>query len=172
MEKVFHVRAIPSWLFYLALVNWIFKIRLLYSPEVYPNVVWQSAHTVPGYRSCHVCHRTEPIRISVSSGLSWLIGRLTLKLTDSQPQYVSFATNIFTGLHSGCLLAVTAWFIYQVKYESFWAKWFRIAMAPVTICVVGVTTIAGTAFKYIWMTIKRPYKEYKQNMHLQRNVYW
>lgn len=45
-------------------------------------------------------------------------------------------------------------------------------MAPVTICVVGVTTIAGTAFKYIWMTIKRPYKEYKQNMHLQRNVYW
>lgn len=86
-------------------------------------------------------------------------------LTTIQPHYVSHATSILTGLHGACLLVVTVWFIYQLKYDSVLAGWIRIATKPVTaitdrIVNVGkkwikiVTKWIGTGMKWIKLGMK------------------
>lgn len=60
-----------------------------------------------------------------------------------------------------CLVVVTLWFIYQLKHESIWAGWVRAVMKQITI-----------GAHWIWKIGKRPYEKFKQNLHLQRNIYW
>lgn len=63
---------------------------------------------------------------------------------------------------------VTAWFIYQLKHESIWAGWVRTVMKPIT----KIAEWIKIGVKWIWKLVKRPYEKYKQNLHLQRNIYW
>lgn len=78
----------------------------------------------------------------------------------TQPYYVALATSILTGLHSACLLIVTVWFIYRLKYTSVWAQWIRDLIRWFTYLPEKLT------FPYRWL-IGRPYV-----MHIRRNVYW
>ena len=68
-----------------------------------------------------------------------------LLYTCFQVRYVSLSTNVITGMHAVCLLAVALWFIYQLKHDTAWAKWFRTEI----------------------LESERP-----GSLHLRRNIYW
>lgn len=105
-----------------------------------------------------------------------------------QPRYVSRVTTILTGLHGICLLTVTTWFIYQLKRKTFWAEWVMTIVMPITriaswVIMSGImcirTCIAWTRTEVERMTtitilklVRRPYQKYKENLHLQRNIFW
>lgn len=111
---------------------------------------------------------------------------LKLELNPALPHYVSYTTSIFTGLHGTCLLVVTTWFIYQLKHDSVWAGWIRIAMRPIItfagliiVLVMGWVKagMRGVRTVIVWLKagviwIRKLYDSYKRNLHLQRNILW
>lgn len=109
-----------------------------------------------------------------------VILELPQNLTSGQPHFVSLATNMFTGLHGICLLAVTLWFICQLKHDSAWARWIMAAMKPITISsdwiIMKVTKWIRTSMKWLKMGAKwirtRPRWIWMNKLHLQRNIFW
>lgn len=90
-----------------------------------------------------------------------------------QPLFVSLATSTFTGLHSICTITVTAWFIYELKHESSWAKcihknteWIR--------TIIGWLAAAMNSIFRLYRGIKKLlYRKCRPGqLHLLRNIYW
>lgn len=104
-----------------------------------------------------------------------------------QPRYVSISTNAFTGALCLCILSVTAWFIYQLQYETSWARRFRIFGRWVrlnTKWIKRTMVISKKAISWMMANLQQIIKtstnwfshlhdEYKHKRpHLQRNIYW
>lgn len=154
------------------------KIRLSCSSETGFHVVRQVTHAVHHYFSCHFCHRLEPVRLSVSPGAVFSTLCPPQKLTFRKPRYVSFATNILSGLHGMYLLVVVLWFIYQLKHESVWVMWIRKVLQWIE--DLRVWKWIGKTRKWIkdllvssLMWIRHPQREYRENkLYLHRNIFW
>lgn len=166
-----------------AIIQRTIKIRFAYSPKADWHVVRESSLAIPNYRGCFFRHRSKHVCIFIASGAACCILGLKLKLKFDQPRYVTLATSIFTGLHGMCLLVVTTWFIYQLKYESAWAEWFRTAIRPIIaytglniVLIMGwvktgmkcVITFTKVGILWLWS----PYENYRRNFHLRRNIFW
>lgn len=121
------------------------------------------------------------------------------RLINVQPRYVSFSTTILTCLHCTCLMAVTIWFIYQLKYDSVWARWLRKVLqwfkglrvwkwvANAWKWVVNAWKWVANAWKWIgiarkwikdlpiksWNWIRYPRDQFREKkLHLKRNFFW
>lgn len=57
------------------------------------------------------------------------------------------------------------WFVYELERGSFWTRWIRESTEPISTFMIWITRIIS-AF------VKKPYVKYKQNLHLQRNIFW
>lgn len=130
------------------------------------------------YLTLQVCYQIY----SVADSFRLIIG--------NQPHYVSLATNIFTGLHGTCILAVTAWFIYRLKYKTFWAEWIRKNTKRIRIVIKWVSKIIlSKTIQWIRVkidrilaildNIRRSYMSWvsrplqsQSYLHLKRNLYW
>lgn len=108
--------------------------------------------------------------------MSSIILSLSHGLRTGKPPFVSITTNILTGLLGMSLLAVTFWFIYQLKRDSVWVNKVRMILrwignSQVWKCIRKVWKRIIEMRICRW--IRHPQREYRQNEnHLRRNLFW
>lgn len=135
----------------------------------------KGTYGLPHCGRSHVRHWPQPFCLLVRTGtLQQTLYEILLIIL--QAHFVSLATNIFTALHSLCILSVTAWFIYQLKHESRWARWILRNTSWIRIIIkrIGIAmTWRWTALQWISSSTERSYNECKLRLlHLLRNIFW
>lgn len=123
----------------------------------------------------HVRHWPQPFCLLVRTGtLQQTLYNIFLIVL--QAHFVSLATSIFTALHSLCILSVTAWFIYQLRHESQWARWILRNTSWIRVIIKRIETAMAwrwTALKLISSSTERSYNECKLILlHLLQNIFW
>ena len=128
--------------------------------------------------SCRCCgdvrHRAQFIRVYPKSepGTCSTEERTSDSNRFTQVRYVSLSTNIFTGLHSVCLLAVMLWFICQLRHGAKWAKWCRSGRETL---IRSLHSECGFLVIMLLLPVSMPIllqEKSIRNFHLRRNIYW